>query len=206
MRILPREEKFFHYFFDQVSIIGEAAESLLAGVQAGRVPLAEAAEKIAALEQRGGAVVHDIFRKLNETFITPIDPEDIHKLGSRLDAVLDGIEEAAHRLWACQLEPVPGAVAELCRLIQSCAKSLERAFQSLSQSKNSILLEHCIEINRLQKAADQVFRGATAALFREETNAIQLLQYKEVYEALRQTINRCQQVAEALLNVAVKNS
>jgi len=102
MRILPREEKFFHFFLDQVSIITEASDLLLEGSRAGNTTLTVAAQKIVALEQRGDEVIHEIYEKLNQTFITPIDPEDIHAVGSRLDDVLDGIEEAAQTIRPCQ--------------------------------------------------------------------------------------------------------
>jgi len=206
MRILPREEKFFHFFLDQVSIITEASDLLLEGSRAGNTTLTVAAQKIVALEQRGDEVIHEIYEKLNQTFITPIDPEDIHAVGSRLDDVLDGIEEAAHRMTAYRLEPIPGPAIDLCLIVQSSAHVLKLAFDALSKNQNEILQKQCIEINRLEGTADEVFRTAMASLFRTETNAIELLKHKEVFEILEEITDRCEDVADALQNVAVKNS
>lgn len=204
MRLLPREEKFFHFFTDQVNIIGEASQLLLEGAREGNAKLSEAAKRIVLLEQRGDEVIHEIFKKLNQTFITPLDPEDIHKLGSCLDDVLDGIEEAAHRMVAYRLEPIPPAVVELCGIVHACSKALQTAFSALS--KDRALLEHCIEINHLEDQADHVFRKAMAELFRTQTNAIELLKHKGVYEVLEDTTDRCEDVADALQNIVVKNS
>lgn len=204
MRLLPREEKFFHFFTDQVNIIGEASQLLLEGAREGNTKLSEAAKRIVLLEQRGDEVIHEIYKKLNQTFITPLDPEDIHKLGSCLDDVLDGIEEAAHRMVAYRLEPIPPAVVELCGIVHACSKALHTAFSALS--KDQTLLEHCIQINHLEDQADLVFRKAMAELFRTQRDAIELLKHKGVYEVLEDTTDRCEDVADALQNIVVKNS
>ena len=91
MRLLPREEKFYHLFLKQVEIISEASRLLLEGVRGGRAHMAGAATEINVLEHRGDEVIHELFTRLNQTFITPIDPEDIHNLSSALDNVLDGV-------------------------------------------------------------------------------------------------------------------
>src|SRR5215472_5399325 len=106
MRFLPREEKFYHLFEKQVAIISEAAKLLLAGVRAGNCTLSGAATEISALEHKGDEVIHEVFRRLNQTFITPIDPEDIHSLSSAMDDVTDGIEDTAHRIVAYHLDPI----------------------------------------------------------------------------------------------------
>jgi predicted phosphate transport protein (TIGR00153 family) len=204
MRLLPREERFFTLFLDQANIITQASERLLEGVRKGNSDLAAAAHDIAAFEQRGDEVIHDIFTRLNQTFITPLDPEDIHSLSSHLDEVLDGIEDAAHRLAAYRVEPIPPAVVELCEIVHTSAQSLARAFEALN--KNQRLLEHCIEVNRLEGNADQVLRRAIETLFATEKDAIAIIKLKEIYEFLEQTTDRCEDVADALQNVVVKNS
>ncbi len=204
MRLLPREERFFTLFLDQVRLISIAAERLLDGVRKGNSDLAAAAADIARLEQQGDEVIHDIFTRLNQTFITPLDPEDIHSLSSHLDDVLDGIEDAAHRINAYRIEPIPAPVIELCEIVHSSATSLGKAFDALN--KDQKMLEDCIEVNRLEDLADHVLRRAVEDLFATEKDAIAIIKLKEIYEFLEQTTDRCEDVADALQNVVVKNS
>jgi hypothetical protein len=204
MRLLPREEKFFDFFLQQSRVMCESARALAAGVKAGGAEMETAAAAIAVLEQKGDEIIHETFVRLNQTFITPLDPEDIHVLASHLDDVTDGIEEAAHRLVAYQVDPIPAPVVEVCDLLVSCANELEKALTSLSKDKP--LLEHCIEINRLEDTIDRIVRRAVADLFRYERDPIQLIKLKEVYEILEKTSDYCEDVADVLQEVVVKNS
>jgi predicted phosphate transport protein (TIGR00153 family) len=204
MRLLPREEKFFHFFIDQSRLILQAARLLHIAAKEGNSALAGAAQEIDKLEQRGDEIIHEIFTKLNQTFITPLDPEDIHSLGSHLDDVLDAIEETAHRMVAYKIGGIPAEIIEFARIIEACAVSLESAFAALSEDQP--LLNHCIEINRLELAADKLGRDAIARLFQQETNPIALIKLKEIYEFLELTTDYCEDVADALQNVIVKNS
>jgi uncharacterized protein len=204
MNLLPREEKFFEYFHQQVKFICQAADLLVEGAAAGNAHLASAAHQIKAIEEQADTVIHEIYTRLNSTFITPLDPEDIHSLSSHLDDVIDGIEDSVHRMLAYRIDPLPGTVLELCRLVQSCGLSLLQAFESLA--KNQPFMDHCIEINRLEEAADQLVRAAVAALFQDEKDPIRVIKLKEIYEFLEQTTDYCEDVADALQNVQVKNS
>jgi hypothetical protein len=204
MKFLPREEKFFVLFLNQVKIISHAARLLMDGTRAGNSELQSSNTKICQLEREGDEIIHDVFRRLNLTFITPIDPEDIHSIASRLDDVLDGIEDAAHRITAYRLEPIPPTVLKLCEIVYNCAVVFQTAFEALSKSKP--YLDSCIEINRLEDNADQLMRQAVADLFRTEKDPIALIKLREVYDVLEETIDRCEDVADILQNVQVKNS
>ena len=204
MRLLPREEKFFHLFLSQVELISRASSLLLAGVKAGNEHLAEACEAIQRLEHQGDEIIHDILTRLHQTFITPLDPEDIHSLSSSLDDVLDGIEDAAYRLTAHNVEPIPPAVVELCEIVEGCARSLKRAFEALGARKP--LLDECIEINRLESVADLLVRRVLADLYRSDIQPMAFIKLKEVYEVLEATTDRCEDVADTLQGVVVKNS
>jgi len=116
LRLLPREEKFFALFVSQVKLIVESSRLLLDAVRNGNSYMARASEEIRTLEAKGDEIIHDTFTRLNQTFITPLDPEDIHALASSLDDVLDGIEDAAHRIFAYRLDPLPPAMVQLCAL------------------------------------------------------------------------------------------
>src|SRR4051794_30519170 len=123
MRLLPREEKFYHLFLKQVEIISEASRLLNEGLREGTARLMSVATEISVLEHRGDEVIHEIFTRLNQTFITPIDPEDIHNVSSALDNVLDGLEDTSHRLVSYRINPVPTTMIRLSEIVLSCSRS-----------------------------------------------------------------------------------
>jgi predicted phosphate transport protein (TIGR00153 family) len=204
MRLLPREEKFYHLFLKQVEIISEAARILLDGVQRGNARLATAATEISVLEHRGDEVIHEIFTRLNQTFITPIDPEDIHNISSALDNVLDGLEDTAHRLVSYKIDPIPSDMVTLSELVSACARELISALTALE--KGGPIMQHCIEINRLENEADRIGRSAVVDMFNKEKDPITIIKLKEVYEFIEAAIDSCEDVADVLQNVVVKNS
>lgn len=204
MRLIPREEKFFHQFSKQTTLIIRAAKLLHEAALKGNSALAEAALEIQKIEGEGDHILHEIYHKLNQTFITPLDPEDIHNIAAHLDDVLDSLEESAHLLVAYKINPIPPPVVELASIIVACSQELVKAFEGLRTDKK--LLEHCIEINRLEEQADQVARQAIADLFDRETNAIAVMKLKEIYDLLELTTDNCEDVADVLQNVEVKNS
>ncbi|MCC6294311.1 MAG: DUF47 family protein [Bryobacterales bacterium] len=204
MRFLPREEKFYADFLKQAHLIQEAVGVLDAAAQKGNSHMVSAATQLREIESRGDEIIHDIFTRLNQTFLTPLDPEDIHRLASHLDNVLDCLEESAYRISAYPLEPIPAPVTRLTAILVSLSKELILAFEALSHDKQ--ILQHCIEINRLENDADVVYRVAVAELFQTETNAIELIKRKEVYEVLEKATDFCEDVADVLQEVVVKNS
>jgi len=204
MRLLPKEEKFFGLFLKQVEIIAEAARLLLDGVRAGNSRLAAFATEINVLEHRGDEIIHEIFTRLNQTFITPLDPEDIHAVSSALDDVLDGLEDTAHRLVSYHIDPIPANMITLAEMVWSCSKSLKSAFEALEAKRP--VIDYCIEINRLENEADLIGRSAVVDLFNKEKNPITLIKLKEVYDFFEETIDSCEDVADVLQNVVVKNS
>jgi uncharacterized protein len=204
MHLLPRDEKFYALFLKQVEIISQAARVLFEGLRIGNSRLAGAATEISVLESRGDEVIHAIFTLLNQTFITPIDPEDIHNLSSALDNVLDGIEDTAHCLVSYEINPIPHEMLELAGTVNDCAMAAKKAFEALAA--NGHIMAHCIEINRLENEGDLISRSAIADLFRKQKDPITLIKLKEVYEFFENTIDRFEDVADVLQNVVVKNS
>ena len=203
MNLLPREDKFFEYFRQQLNFMCQAANLLVEGAVAGNARLASAAHQIKAIEEQGDSVIHEIYSHLNSTFITPLDPEDIHSLASHLDDVIDGIEDSVYRMLAYRIDPIPGTVIELCRLVETCCAALRLAFEAMAKDKS--FMSHCIEVNRLEEAADQLGRTAVADLFQNEKDPILIIKLKEIYEFLEQTTDYCEDVADVLQNVKVKN-
>ena len=204
MRLLPREAKFYEFFLSQGKLISDASQALLDGCVQGGKGLDAAAARISDLEHKGDEIIHDIYKRLNETFITPIDPEDIHSLASHLDDVLDYIEDVAYRIQAYKIDSSSPTVVALCEVILQCSMSLERAFQAMQEDRS--VLEHCVEVNRLEEVADQRARQAVRDLFDNEKDAVKIIKLKEVYELLEAVTDRCEDVADVLQNVAVKNS
>jgi len=204
MRFLPREEKFYTLFLDQVELISESVTLLSGGLQAGNSTLEEAAGRITDLEQRADSVLHEIFQRLGQTFITPIDAEDIHSLATRLDDVIDGVEDLAHRMVAYQIEPVPPIAVEVVTDIGSCVRALDSAFHALQEGGN--VIESCIEVSRIEEEVDVKIRVAIRDLFRNEKDAIRIIKLKEVLDLLEATTDYCEDVSVALQNVIIKNS
>ena len=204
MRLLPRDEQFYQLFLDHIDKSVQAASALAEAADQGDGQLATAAARIQTLEQEGDEIIHVIYVRLNRTFITPIDPEDIHSLSSHLDDILDGIEECVYRIVAYRIRCLPPPMVELCRIILRCVRTLERAFTALS--RNAPLTEDCIEVNRLEQNADDLGRDAVTALFSKEKDCITLIKLKEIYDVLEQTVDACEDVATSLQNVVVKNS
>ena len=204
MRLLPREEKFYGLFLKQVEIISEAARLLLDGVRAGNARMAGVATEINVLENKGDEVIHEIFTRLNQTFITPIDPEDIHNISTALDNVLDGMEDTAHRLVSYYIKTIPPNLVALSEIVASCARALKAAFQALERGGS--VMEHCIEINRLENEGDLIGRSAVVELFDKEKDPITLIKLKEIYDFIEATIDSCEDVADVLQGVVVKNS
>jgi len=159
---------------------------------------------VTQLEKEGDAIVQDVFDKLTNTFITPLDPEDIHRLTARLDLILDSVEEASYAIRVYKAHPLPLEAQQMCEIVLSCAKSLQQAFEALSEDRP--LVDFCIELNRLENHADTVSRDAIAALFDKEKDPIRVIKLKEVYQLLESITNHCESIADDLQNVVVKNS
>ncbi|MDP9169226.1 MAG: DUF47 family protein [Acidobacteriota bacterium] len=204
MRLFPREEKFFDLLEEQADRIVDASRLLNDGVRGPVQGLGRMAGQIKGVEAEADRITHALFTRLNQTFVTPLDPEDLHSLGAALDDVLDYIEDAAFRLTAYHVNPIPDGVAELTAIIFSCCQTLQKAIGKLKTSQNT--LDDCIEINRLENQADELVRKLVTRLFDEETDAIRLIKHKEIYEVLEATTDRCEDVADVLQTIVVKNS
>jgi hypothetical protein len=156
------------------------------------------------IERQGDELTHAILTKLNQTFITPFDREDIHQLASKLDDVLDFINAAGARLVMYRITAPPPAAGELAKIILMQSQELQKAV-SLMQ-KNGNILVHCVEINRLENEADQVSQLAIAKLFEHEKDPINLIKIKELLEFLERATDKAEDVANVLETVVLKNT
>ncbi len=205
MRLIPHETKFFDMFEEIAGNLVEGAKALadlLAHYDYERMPLA--VEKIKEIEHRGDDMTHRILVKLNQTFITPFDREDIHLLVSSLDDVLDFIFAASDRLLNYKIaQPSPSAKV-LAGIILKQAEELRKAVSLLN--KDGKLLAHCVEVNRLENEADQVSREAIGRLFDNSSDPITLIKLKELLEILEEASDKAEDVANVLETVVLKNA
>ena len=161
-------------------------------------------DQIARIEREGDELTHSILTKLNQTFITPFDREDIHELASKLDDVLDFINAAGARIVMYRITTPPPAAGELAAIILKQCQQLQKAVPLMQ--KNGDILSHCVEINRLENEADQVAQQAIAQLFDREKDPINLIKIKELLEFLERATDKAEDVANVLETVVLKST
>ncbi len=204
MNLLPRDPRFFELFHQHMRIVCQASELLVSGLKSGYNGMCRISKQMEALERSGDEVIHQLFRTLQTTFITPFDPEDIQTLATALDNVLDAMEDATFRISCYRVDPIPEPAVQLGLMINDSTKALARALRSLEERKP--VWEDCIEVNRLENEADAVERTVLGDLFTNGTDPVTLIKLKEVYEILEHATDMCEDVADVIQNVAVKNS
>jgi predicted phosphate transport protein (TIGR00153 family) len=203
VRIIPRETKFFDLFADVASNLTDGAR-LLAELLEKFDDLDTRVDRLKQIEHKGDDLTHAIMTKLNQTFITPFDREDIHRLASAMDDVLDFVNAAAQRLLLYKISSAPAPAVELARVIVRQSEEISRAVGLLE--KNRGVMEHCVEINRLEDEADRVCREAIGHLFENEKDAIQLIKMKELYEVLELATDKAEDAANVLEAVVLKSA
>jgi predicted phosphate transport protein (TIGR00153 family) len=203
VRLIPRETKFFRMFAEVSQNLTQAAQ-LLYELLSNPQDTAESIRQLQELEHRGDDMTHDIIRMLNQTFITPFDREDIHALTSSLDDVLDFVNGAAVRMTLYRITSPPPEAAELAKLSLRQAEELSVGVSLLET--NQKVLDHCVEVNRLENEADRISRRAIADLFEREKDPIQLIKIKELYEILETATDKAEDAANVLEAVALKSA
>jgi predicted phosphate transport protein (TIGR00153 family) len=205
-RIIPRDQEFFVLFQKASENIVEGAERLKDLLE-NFDGLRERVRAIEEVEHKGDSLTHEIIKRLNTSFVTPIDREDILALASSLDDVIDLIYGSATRLMLYKVTETTAYAKELGFLILKCAQELHKGVLHLPLSKGrDRVYEHCVEVNSLENEADRVCRDAIADLFEHEKDPIAILKWKEIYETLETATDRCEDVANVLEGVALKNA
>jgi len=203
--IIPQEKHFFDMLEEQADIVLEGAESLLDMVKNFN-NVAEKRDRIKDIEHKGDEMVHTIAEALTKTFVTPIDQEDISKLTSRLDDILDYIEAASHRLWSYEIKSIPPDMVKLTEVILTSSREVNHAVKDLRNfKKKNEILNHCIEINRLENTGDDITHVAVAELFKKH-DAVDIIKLKEIYEYLEEATDKCEDAADVIKDVFMKNS
>lgn len=202
-RLLPREDNFFEMFIALADNVHRGAEVLLEMFQK-YDGVEKHAEQIKDLEHAGDNMTHMLFTRLNQTFVTPFDREDIQSLSSRIDDVLDLIDAAASRMVTYRISWVRPGVAELAQVLYDTTRQVAVVVRALG--KHDGVLEKCIEINRLENESDRLSRLLIAQLFDEEKDPIQIIKWKEIIEVLEAAVDKCEDVANVIETVTLKNA
>jgi len=202
--LIPKEEKFFQMFQEMGGLIVEGAKLLKEMLDNYSDPVASQ-RAIKEVEHRGDIQTHDIIRKLNKSFITPFDREDIYSLAGALDDILDLIDASAQRFVMFNVDATTAEAKELAFLILQGAEAINRALVIMG-GKLEPIAEYCVQINAMENEADRVCREAISRLFDEEKDPIQLIKWKEIYETLEKATDKCEDAANILESVVVKNA
>ena len=201
-RLIPREEKFYDDFIAMADELNHGA-MLLEQMLASERPIWDKAEEIKEVEHKCDFLTHEIIQRLNRTFVTPIDREDIHALARSLDDVMDAIDASATLIRLYRLDTVRFGANELARTISACTKEVRFALKALEEKKG--VSRHAIEINRLENEADRTHQQAVSRLFDEERDPLTVIKWKETLDFLEDATDRCEDVANVLEGVMVKN-
>ena len=206
MRLLPHDASFFSHFEQQGRKTVEGCRAFLEMVE-NPTNLEQRAERVKQIEHECDEITHAVVEGLHRTFITPIDRNDIHRLITKMDDIMDMVEAAADRLALYDLPKMTPEVGDLARCLVSSAEHVLSAVSGIRDlGKQNAILQHCIEINRLENVADSILRGALVRLFREEKDPIAIIKWKEIYETLESATDRCEDVANIIEGVVLENS
>jgi predicted phosphate transport protein (TIGR00153 family) len=197
---VPKEQLFFDLFEEAGGNILRAAELLERMLRT----FPELARDILICEQDGDRITHDIIRRLNETFVTPIDREDIYELAGSLDDIVDYIEEVADFLGLYKIEAPMEQAQAMSRVLLTAARQLEQAMPRLRNFDD--IHHYTIELNRLENEGDRLVREALASLFQEGIDPMMVIRWKDIYDRLEDAIDATERVAHVLENIVIKNS
>jgi predicted phosphate transport protein (TIGR00153 family) len=202
-RLLPREQSFFKKFTDLTETIQQGAKAL-AVLFADYDNLATHIQRIKDFEHRGDDLTHEIMTKLNQTFVTPFDREDIHELTTKLDDVIDLIDAVATRLNIYRVAKLRPGAAEMADILVRATAEIHAAVSHLQ--KQDGIMDHVIEINRLENEGDTAVRSAIARLFDEEKDPFEVIKWKEILEVLETATDKCEDVANVLETIVLKSA
>jgi predicted phosphate transport protein (TIGR00153 family) len=201
--LIPKETAFFDMFQQAAHNMIEGSRLLKDMMEHYQDPV-ERARRIKDVEHVGDGITHDIARKLNQTFITPIDREDIHGLASALDDILDLVEAVADRFVVFKVAKPTETATKLANILHQAALAVGVGIDRLGKS-HADLTECCVLINSLENEADRVTRDAISVLFEQEKDPIAVIKWKEIYENFEEGTDRCEDVANILERIALKH-
>ncbi|AON54405.1 phosphate transport regulator protein [Herbaspirillum seropedicae] len=203
---MPTEGKFFDLFNQHAELAVKCAKEMVA-LMTNFDDLEIRVHAIEAVEKEADKVTHNAIELLHKTFITPLDRDDIHQLITRMDDILDLLEDAAQTISLYDIKAITPEAKRLAELCLSCAEKVQSAVGLLSNMDNSRqILAICQEIDRLESDADHVMRAAMSKLFRDEPDVRTLIKLKAIYEILETVTDRCEDVANIIEGIIVENA
>jgi predicted phosphate transport protein (TIGR00153 family) len=203
--LIPHDKIYFDLFEKQAGVLKEAAWQLVALTE-DFTNVKEKRHEIEKLEHKGDQITHDIYKQLNTSFITPIDPEEISRLASSLDEVLDYIDGSTEKMYYYNIGSTDAHMVELAKLIHMSTSEIESAVKGIRSIKDPRYIEErCIEVNRLENLADDVLAHAVTDLFKTN-DAITIIKFKDIYEHLETATDYCEDVANVLSDIAIRHS
>jgi len=205
-RLMPKEGKFFDLFNEHAEFCVKGAKEMVA-LMTNFDDLELRVHAIERIEKQGDKVTHATLDALHKTFITPLDRDDIHKLITRMDDILDLLEDAAQTISLYDIKAITPEAKRLAELCLACTEKVKAAVGLLHNMDNSRqILDICQEIDRLESDADHVMRAAMSKLFREEPDVRNLIKLKAIYELLETVTDRCEDVANIIEGIIVENA
>ncbi len=205
---IPKDKKFFPLFQKDSENLIKLAEKLVEAVNTEDLTRRkELFKDIEDLEHTGDEITHQIHLELSKNFITPFDREDIHRLASALDDIADYIHGSASRMDLYQVTLITPPIKELANLILQACQDLNKAIHELRDLRNvRVIADSCVRINSIENQADYVFDKAVGELFMYEKDAVNLIKYKEVLSALENATDMCEDAANVMESILVKNA
>ncbi len=204
MRLLPREEEFFDLFVEVAKRNKDAAQHLRELFDASPERRTPHIEAIKRLEHEADQVTHEVVNRLDRTFITPLDREDIHQLASDLDDVMDAMDGTSRRAQIFRLGVAPPGVKQLTEVIQRMVGVLAEGVGRLK--KGDDVMRFCVEAKRLEEEGDALYHEALGLLFENERNALEVIKWKEIYDNLERTLDEAEDVANVLESITLKHA
>src|SRR6266705_7139818 len=204
VRLLPREEEFFDLFVEVATRNKVAAEHLRELFDAPPDRRIARVEAIKRLEHEADQVTHEVVNRLDRTFITPLDREDIHQLASDLDDVMDAMDGTARRTQIFRLGVAPQGVLRLIEVLQRMMGVLAEAVSRLK--KGDDVMKYAIEAKQLEEEGDSIYHEALGQLFEKERDAIELIKWKEIYDTLEGTLDQAEDVANVVESITIKHA
>ncbi|MDO8686667.1 MAG: DUF47 family protein [Candidatus Berkelbacteria bacterium] len=159
------------------------------------------------VEKKADEITHEIYKTLNKTFITPIEREDIALLASELDTVIDELEHAINRISLYEIDPIPIEVFKYCDIICEALEEVSKGIKELKNDKNrDKILKSCEVVNLLENQADDIHRQTLGKLMNREKDLLKIIKLREIYEALENVTDSCENVANSIETIVIKNN